>query len=220
MLDGRGRVTRCHIEFCYNDIISLIRYFTTLFFSFLSTGSTAFVTSDGFKHFSVEILKFMKKFLKKYSHTEQVKQAEKEAGYSWSTLIPLTNLVYFDFEKQTELVTANPLLRDLYMTSVQAGLFSLKIICSSPESIKIMQQEGIIDYMICLPWYINNKLSMDARDIAKLICQNTIPVPPRLVNIAKARICTWQGVTVDDMLSPSFIENVFTQIAQKLIYNL
>ena len=155
----------------------------------------------------------MKTFLKKYSYS-QVKEAEKEAGYSWSTLVPLTRLVYFDYRQQTSsnLVKDSPLVMDLYMTSIRAGLFSLKIICSSPESLKVMEQEGIIDFVFCLPWFVTEELQNDARAIVSLMSQNAIQRPPRLLNIAKAGIAMWHGVSIIDMLSPAFIENVFTQL--------
>ena len=180
-----------------------------MFFSFLSTGSSAYINSEGFDSSFPDVLSLMRKFLKKYS-CQQVKKVEDDAGYSWSTFKPLVHLVYFSYTRHafTEQVNKKPLIRDLYLTSIESAIFCLNNACSSQACLSILEDEGLTDFIICLPWFIPKELKDRACEVVQLMSQGTKLQPPKLLNIVKAGLASW-FLPLGELLSPSFIDHLF-----------
>ena len=187
---------------------SLFRYFTTLFFSIIATATTDCVTDEGFSYFLEEILSFMQRFLREYTY-EEVREAEKMTGFFWTTYKPFVNLIYFNYEQHldSDLVKEKPLVKDLYLTSICAGIFSLKNMCLSDQMQDILEKEKLTDFLLCLPWYVPNDLKVDARMMVQLMSEKVKPNPPMLMNIVKARLATLY-MPLDEVMSPSFTDKI------------
>ena len=154
----------------------------------------------------------MHKFLHDYTY-KQVRDAELETTYFWSTFKPFVKLVYFNYEKHVNgyLVKEKPLVQDLYLTSVKAGIFSLQNMCLSDESQDILEKEELTDFMICLPWYAPDDLKDDARLMVEIMSEKVKPHPPTLMNIVKARLASW-CMPLEEVMSPSFVDKIHERL--------
>ena len=181
----------------------------TVFFAILSTNSNFKSMSDKNDTSISSMSSFMSKFLKNSTY-ELVHQAEIETCYFSSTIKPLVRLCYFHYEKEinTPTVQMTPVLKELYFTSVKAGIFSIQNISLSDDFKDIVDKEGLIDYLICLPWYVTKDLKDDAQLLVQLTAAKVKLQPPKLMNIAKACLTSSQ-FTLDEILSPCFIENLY-----------
>ncbi|KAL5505529.1 hypothetical protein EMCRGX_G006977 [Ephydatia muelleri] len=74
---------------------------------------------------------------------------------------------------------------------LEAGVCSLHIILSRDDEIQTLIKQGLLDYLICLPWHISEGL--EARKKAKLLLEKVgshMPLqPPSLNNIVRAATC-------------------------------
>ena len=189
------------------------RYFTTLFFALVSTGSSNCVSKEEFQQFIPDIVSFMHKFLCNTTY-EQVHEAEEKATYFWSTIKPFVRLVYFCYEKHSSSLPANQnqLLKDLYLTSVRAGIFSLQNMSLSEDYKDIIEKEELTDYLTCLPWYVPEVLREDAELLVQLVNMKIKPQPPQLVNIVKGYLASY-CFTLEEVMSPLFIDTLYQRLS-------
>ena len=174
-----------------------------------------YVTNEEFQQFLPEIVFFMKTFLCSTTYDE-VHNAEKEAMYFWSTMKPFINLVYFHYDKHINslAVQQNQVLKDLYLTSVQAGIFSLKNMSFSDDFKNIIEKEELTDYLTCLPWYVPEVLREDAELLVQLVNIKIKPQPPQLVNIVKGYLASYCCFTLEEVMSPLFIDTLYQRLSQ------
>ena len=155
----------------------------------------------------------MQTFLCNTTYNE-VHIAEEKAGYWWSTMKPFVHLVYFHYNKHIKfLANENPVLKDLYLTSVQAGIFSLKNMSLSDIYKDIIEKEELTDYLTCLPWYVPQVLREDAELLVQLVNTKIKPQPPQLVNIVKGYLAS-DCFTLEEVMSPLFIDTLYQRLSQ------
>ena len=165
------------------------------------------MASESFEYFARDILDFMKRFLKKHTF-QQIIEVEKEAGYSWSTLTPLMSLVYCN-ETINNDSKKQELAKELHSTGINVGLFSLNVMCTTATGIEVLEKEGLVDFLISLPWCVKEEHRQSADEIVASFAGNagTTTKPPRLLNMAKARIAT-MGLTLNELLLPNFMDKI------------
>lgn len=176
----------------------------------MCTSSPAAV--DTLSQFLPDIVSLMHKFL--HSTTpRQVHEAEVIAGYFGTTFKPYVNICYFDFTRHCNSSVAQdvPLVSDVYLTSVHAGLFGLQNMSLTDDFKDIVDKEGLHDYLTCLPWYTTDRLKDEATLLVQLVNEKIKPTPPRLVNILKGYLAINCGFTLDEVMSPSFINETLYQ---------
>lgn len=182
------------------------RYYTTLFFSLVCSTSDHFAEHESFDLYSETILSFILDFLQLYT-VEEVLRIEVSAEYFWSTLKPFVNLVYFSYERKinSKLVKEKPLLHELYSYSLRATIFCLTVACTrGSDCIDVLEKENQIDFLICLPWYVNAQFRNEAQALVDVLSSKKRLDPPKLLNIAKARLATISGFTPEEILNKTF----------------
>eukprot|EP00731_Ephydatia_muelleri_P005335 Em0002g1511a len=114
----------------------------------------------------------------------------KTRGFRWQDTFPTVRLVY------------SPLCRaslcPIDLLCFEAGVCSLHIILSRDNEIQTLIKQGLLDYLICLPWHISEGL--EARKKAKLLLEKVgshMPLqPPSLNNIVRSKLAaTCCGLT-------------------------
>lgn len=142
-------------------------------------------------------------------------EVEKEAGYSWSTITPLMSLVYSNETINSD-SKKQELAKELHSTGVSVGLFCLNVICTTAPGVEVLEKEGLVDFLICLPWYVREEHRKRADEIVASYAENaTATKPPRLLNMAKARIAT-MGLSLNELLLPNFMDKIAFYMYPKL----
>ena len=100
------------------------------------------------------------------------------------------------------------------MLSVKAGLFLLKNACVIEDNVEVLEKEGQIDFIICLPWFINEEFKEDAVTVVDLLSRKKKLDPPKLVNIAKARLATICNIFIDEILQTKSLEEIYSNLHQ------
>lgn len=159
--------------------------------------------------FIPDMCSFMSRFLK-VSTYQIIHQAEIDTCYFSSTIKPLVRLCYFHYEKavKSSEVETIPSLKELYFISVKAGIFSLQNISLSEGFKEIVENEELVDYLVCLPWYVHNDLKEEADILVQLTAAKMKLQPPKLISIARACLTSCQ-FSLDDIMSPYFIDNLW-----------
>ena len=147
----------------------------------------------------------MQTFLEDHTYFT-VREAESKTTYFWSTAKPLVCLAYFNYEQCSN---NEDMVLKIHSMSVRAALFSLQNICLSNDGGKILEKEGLMDFLTCLPWYITKEVSASANEILEVLLQRGMRfTPPSLLNIAKARIALSLCIPLDQTMSPEFVDKV------------
>ena len=172
------------------------------------------ITNEECQQFLPDIVFFMQTFLGSTTYDE-VHNGEEEAMYFWSTMKPFVNLVYFHYNKHINslAVQQNQVLKDLYLTSIQTGIFSLQSMCLSDDFKNIIGKEELTDYLTCLPWYVPEVLREDAELLVQLVNMKIKPQPPQLVNIVKGYLASY-CFTLEEVMSPLFIDTLYQRLSQ------
>ena len=153
----------------------------------------------------LQVISHMQQFLQKTTY-EAIHQAEVKTGHEWSTIKPILCLVYRTIDEYNDI----PLLPELYRTSLQVGLTSLQEITLAGDFKEIVENEGLHDYLMCLPWYMRDDELREEAEVLYRLVQTKIKTscPPTLVNLIKGYLATNAGFTLQELMSPSFIETL------------
>ena len=81
------------------------------------------------------------------------------------------------------------------MLSVQSILLSLQNILGRTNHREVLQKEGLVDYITCMPLYVPAPLKTQAEELVRIVGAGVQLQPPRLVNLVKAKLAkTWCGL--------------------------
>lgn len=145
------------------------------------------VSQDHLPHTSRDrISVFMDDFLQTADYKE-VRKHEVLNGYIWSTLVPFIKLVYLPHGKEPGHETRLTKLQEL---CIEAGVFSLQNMLSGEEGKAVLVEEGLTEYVTCMPWHIpkGSVAQGRARDLVAQQCQKLQPQPPRLASLTRAKL--------------------------------
>ena len=188
-----------------------------LFFALISTSPSNCVAKEEFQQFLPEIISFMNKFIHRTTY-QQVHEAEEQAEYHWCwcTMKPFVRLIYFHWNNHVNslAVQQTQLLKDLYLTSIRAGILSLQSMCLSDDCKDVLENEELTDYLTCLPWYVPEVLREDAELLVQLVNIKIKPQPPQLVNIVKGYLASYCCFTLEEVMSPLFIDTLYQRLSQ------
>ena len=107
----------------------------------------------------------------------------------------------------SKLVEEKPLLKDLYLASLQMGIFLLQRACTTEDTLEILEMEGLIDFIICLPWHVSEGIKEKAKIAVQLLSKKRTLQPPSLMNIAKAKLAVWK-IPFQKTMSYEFLDKV------------
>ena len=126
----------------------------------------------------------MESLLQANSFTE-IRDIEIERGFNCSIFIPYVKLVYLPNALQTD-----SLLGKLQLVSLQLAIFSLQNMLGRQAHRELLQKEGLLDFVICMPQYVPPSLRPQAEELVQMVVSSPdIPEgPPKLLNLVKARL--------------------------------
>ena len=140
-------------------------------------------------HIPVTLCKAINHYMSDFLQTStyiQTREAEVEHWYVWQTFMPYVKLAFLP-------ETAQPLsndLRTMQTLSLQLIIFSLQNMLGRAKHREVLLEEGILDYIICMPWFVPQSLKQQARDLVQMLAiyPELNMQPPALLSITKACI--------------------------------
>ena len=137
------------------------------------------------------LLSSMNQFLSD-AHPSTITRYDEEQSCVWSTLLPYVKLFYLpDYQllhRIETILNCYPNFRALLDASVNMSLFFLHSKVGRKYTCEILVKEGLLDYIIALPWYVDPKFQERARALVNELGSHVQLQPPRLCNIAQAKL--------------------------------
>eukprot|EP00731_Ephydatia_muelleri_P038357 Em0731g2a len=126
------------------------------------------------------ILSFMEEFLLTPNYIEDAMQDL--YNFVWCTILPHVRLLYTQ-DEESELASA----LKFYSIEILLGLHSM---LRRKNHCMVILNEGLVDYIVCLPSHVPETLRSKARGLIQLLSSegNITVHPPRLINLAKAKL--------------------------------
>ena len=146
-----------------------------------------------------DIAQFMRTFLSSANYQE-IREHEVKNGYIWSTLVPFVRVAYFPFSNPNRTFTRHAVtssdvseMKELEQMCIEAGVFSLQNTLSGEPGREILSQEGLLEYVTCLPWCLQRgtKACTRAHELVGSLGQKLHLEPPRLQTLARAKLAAW-----------------------------
>lgn len=81
-------------------------------------------------------------------------------------------------------------LRKLFLQCVEVGIISLQNMMCGEETRKVLEDEEMGDFVVCLPWFLpsGSKPQLRACELVKSLANFVKLEPPSLANIARAKL--------------------------------
>ena len=137
---------------------------------------------------------FIEQFLNT-AHHQVIQQHEAKNGYIWSTIVPFVNLAYFPYLNPKYVPSCSSsdehqTTRQLQLLCIEAGVFSLQNMLSGTQVREILIQEELVDYVVCMPWYVppGSRAQKRAHELVSCLGQTMQLQPPRLVTMVRAKL--------------------------------
>lgn len=140
-----------------------------------------------------KILLFLQLFLKAANH-RLLHAEEDKNSFFWFTVLPHMMLAYCpplpDYNV-TKTLHPRAMARNLHLCCVELGVLSLQNMLQGERHQKVLMEEGLVDFVTCMPWYLPKETAAHAR-----ACQLTMSLrpilrqPPSLLNITRAKLAT------------------------------
>ena len=138
--------------------------------------------------------KFIKLFFKTADH-QVIRQHEAKYGFVWPTIVPFVNLAYFPYLNPKYIPSRfnsdeYQTTRQLQLLCIEAGVFSLQNMLSGNQVREILIQEELVDYVVCMPWYVppGSHAQKRAHELVSCLGQTMQLRPPRLVTMVRAKL--------------------------------
>lgn len=137
------------------------------------------------------ILSNMNQFLSE-THPSTITKYDEEQSCIWSTLLPYVKLFYqpdHQLLHRTAIISNSyPNFRALLDASINMSLFFLHSKVGRKCTCDILVKEGLLDYVIALPWYVDPEFQERARALVYKLGSHVRLQPPRLCSIAQAKL--------------------------------
>ena len=151
---------------------------------------------------TLKVYNFVKGFLKRADY-RVVREHEKKIGFVWSTVLPHVKLAYSPNRACSSATHVHTLtdrqssdvetVRKLQELCVEAGIFSLQNMLSGAPAREILVEEGLVEYVTCLPWCTlpGSRAHERARDLVSALRHEMQLHPPRLGTLVRAKLAVW-----------------------------
>ena len=136
------------------------------------------------------ILNNMNHFLSE-THPSTITKYDEEQCCIWSTLLPYVKLFYLpdhQLHHTAAILNSHPNFRALLCASVNISLFFLHSKVGRDYTCEILVKEGLLDYVIALPWYVDPEFQEQAKALVYELGSHVQLQPPRLCSIAQAKL--------------------------------
>ncbi|KAL5484222.1 hypothetical protein EMCRGX_G020681 [Ephydatia muelleri] len=154
------------------------------------------------------ILSFMEEFLRTPNYIQVALQELND--FVWSTFLPHVRLLYTQ-DEEIELASA------LKLCSLEIVLLGLHSMLRRKNDCMVILNEGLVDYIVCLPSYVPETLRSKAQGLIQLLSSegNVAVHPPRLINLAKAKLAKMYfglefvlGTPINEIVNKVLLHNV------------
>jgi hypothetical protein len=100
-------------------------------------------------------------------------------------------------------------LRKLFLQCVEVGIISLQNMMCGEETRRVLQDEKMGDFVVCLPWFLpsGSKPQQRACELVRSLANFVKLEPPSLANIARAKLAT-DTFGLEHMLSVYSLHNL------------
>ena len=130
------------------------------------------------------LIEHMERFLRSTTPL-QMMQFEEKQRFSWSVFLPYVSLAYIP---NIPTFPENPLLTKLQFLSLQTVIFWLRSTLGRSSHQELLIKEGLLDYVICMPWCVPEPIKASANALVSLVTVGNRVTPPRLSTIAKSKL--------------------------------
>ena len=161
------------------------RCFTLVWMSIIILQSPCALSKRHLPHIKECVIQFVSN-----TTIEDIRSYESDRGTIWATLLPYVKLAYLNFPPLSPRDSGTPShsisLNDLCLTVIILFLHS-KV--TTPMYHTLLVQEGLLDFMVTLPWYVPPSCRSAALAmVADLRASLPSVGVPKLMNLAKAQL--------------------------------
>lgn len=146
------------------------------------------------------LAQFISNFLSEATPKE-IRDHEVKNGYKWSTVTPFVKVAYYPYQNRSlsmdihkdtvsDLDNDAANLKMLAVHCIEMGVFSMQNVLHDEEIRDVLEREGLIDYIICMPWNVpqEGRVQQRAKELVVFLSQHRQLQPPSLINMTKARL--------------------------------
>lgn len=157
-----------------------VRYFSQMFLAQLALCSPHLLPQD-----SLAPLATRMEWLLRSTTPRQLMEFEENRRFSWSVFLPYLRLAYAPNVPQTGL---DSLLNKLQLLALELVLFWLQNTLGRPGHRETLTEEGLSEYIICLPWFVPEALRDSADALVSAFVGKAPISPPRLSTLARGKL--------------------------------
>lgn len=168
----------------------LLEYFTLMYFAQLVLVSPVLMLP----HVLQNIIGRMEEFVQSTTPL-QLKEYEEQRRFSWSVFFPYVRLAYIPNTPHNGELThcagctiPGALLSKAQHLALEIVLYWLRNTLAREMHQELFIREGLLDYIICIPWHVPASLKDSAKALVCSISTQVITAPPRLASLAKAKL--------------------------------
>ena len=148
-------------------------------------------TRQSFSPQYLQISDLMKEFIDQYDYKELYTH-EREIGFAWNKYIPYLRVAYFPYHTKQSLQAcgSDPRYRNLQMMCIEINVLVFQVILDGERQRKRMVDQGLMDYIICLPSVLpaGSRAQQRAKDLVAMLGKEMHLQPPSLNTMARARL--------------------------------
>ena len=104
----------------------------------------------------------MEDFLQRTTY-QAIMEGEVKHWYVWSTFVPYVKLAYIPDTPQPEAVGK------LQLLSLETIIFSLQNMLGRENHRQVLNREGLVDYVTCMPSYVTESLKPRAKELVQML---------------------------------------------------
>lgn len=134
------------------------------------------------KVYHAQIFALMGKVLQDVKAWE-VRQYEEKEGLVWGAFMPYMKFLYLPIKP-----TAGNVAPELQLFCLNIILHALENALGRTIHIDILVKEGLLDYIICIPWHLPVMIRDSARAVIAELSKHLQIQPPKLSILAKAML--------------------------------
>ena len=143
--------------------------------------------------FPVPLLKKMIVLMERVcdSNPADVRTYEMDKGFTWESFVPFVSYLYSPVQEIYNNIRAEE-LKDLLMKlqdlSIKVLLHALEVAVGRKTHLKIMIKEGLLNYIVALPWHVPESSRERARNLIQEVSKLVQIGLPSLCSLVKAKL--------------------------------
>ena len=173
------------------------------------------ITRPTFTSQYLQVADLMKSFLDKHNYRE-LRTLEAEVGFAWNKYLPHMRVTCFPYDSRKSVLAcgSDPRYRALQMMCVETCVLSLQVSMCEERERKMIVQQGLMDYVICLSSVLpaKSRAQRRAKDLVAMLGKEMNLQPPSLNTMTRARLAvTHFGL---DKVLKTPVQELLTEVYQ------